>query len=107
MLGKRKQDEIQHIQKTDKEFGVTEIYAKTVAKTPHPMHTVGNSLSRMESLSQLHNSSAQIFVKLSQLEECQNAIIETLREDKEALGLIETTMKENLEKAKKNVAEGD
>lgn len=45
LLVQKKEDTILHVQKEANDHGISDFYLQTVAKTPHPMHTVGNAIS--------------------------------------------------------------
>jgi nuclear migration protein JNM1 len=66
--------------------------------------TIPQNLSRLESLATIHEKSAEVFLKIEELESHQAAIIEALKEDEEGLESVRNSMQNNMAIMRENLA---
>lgn len=84
--------------------GIDRIYNDFLSRGGDQPQAIPQNLARLESLATIHERSAEVFLKIEEMEAHQQAIFEALREDEEALGSVRESMRANLSVMRENLA---
>lgn len=76
---------------------------EVVAEDKEESDKVENDIQRLESLSHIHDESAETFNKVKELQESQASLMEGLGDDKKSLEYIQESLRENIQTIKDNM----